>query len=99
MWVVVFVHVDFEFWDNVSELDTVYIDVHGDVSADIMHGTDINVSFTENEIFPDVEVLVDNGLFVLLPSEPKGIEISIAGSVFRLDVIPPTPDIVVVPLK
>jgi len=64
-----------------------------------VHGANINLLLPEDKVFPDVEVLVNNELLVLLPSKEKGIEIGIAGGVFSLNIIPPSPDIVVIPLE
>jgi len=99
VWVVVCGHVYLKLWNDVSEFDSVNIDVHGNVCANIMHGTHVNLLLSQDQIFPDVEVLVDNMLLVLLPSKEKGVEISIAGSVFCLNIIPPSPDIMVIPLE
>jgi len=64
-----------------------------------VHGANINLLLPEDQVFPDVEVLVNNELLVLLPSKEKGVEIGIAGGVFSLNIIPPSPDIMVIPLE
>ena len=64
-----------------------------------MHGTNVNLLLSQDQIFPDVEVLVNNMLLILLPSKEKGVEIGIAGGVFCLNIIPPSPDIMVIPLE
>jgi len=64
-----------------------------------VHGANINLLLPEDQVFPDVEVLVNNELLVLLPSKEKGVEIGIAGGVFSLNIIPPSPYIMVIPLE
>lgn len=99
MWVIMVSHVYLELWNDVTKFDSVYVDIHGDVSANVLHGTNVNLLFSQDQIFPDVEVLIDNKLLVLLPSEEKGVEIGIASSVFGLNIIPPSPDIMVIPFE
>jgi len=99
VWVVVIGHVDVELWDDISELDSININVHGDVLANVVHDTDINLLLTVDKVFPHVEVLVDNSLLVLLPSEPESIEIGVTGGVLSLDIVPPSPDIMIIPFE
>lgn len=99
MWVVVGNHVLLKLRNDVSEPNTIDIHVHGDVCADVVHGANINLLLPEDQVFPDVEVLVNNELLVLLPSKEKGVEIGIAGGVFSLNIIPPSPYIMVIPLE
>ena len=99
MWVVVLIHVLLKLRNDVSESNSVDIHVHGYVCANILHGTNINLLLPEDKVFPLVEILVNNELFVLLPSKEKGVEIGIAGGVFSLNIIPPSPDIVIIPLE
>lgn len=99
MRVIVVHHVLFKLWHEVPKPDSVDIDVHGDVSADIFHGTHVDLPLSVDKIFPDEEVLVYNVLLVVLPSEEKLVEIGIAMSIFILNVIPPIPDVMVIPLE
>jgi len=99
MWVIVVGHVLLKLWDDVTELDSVHVHVGGDVSANILHGTDVDLPLSEDQVLPDVKVLLDDSRLIVLPSRPHSVEVSVAGSVLSLDVIPPSPDIMVVPLE
>ena len=46
IWVVVLSHVRAKFWDHISELDSVDVDVIGNVVADIVKNLLVNVVFT-----------------------------------------------------
>lgn len=99
MRVIVGDHILFKLWHEVSKPDSVDIDVHSDVSADIFHGAHVNLPLSGDQIFPDIEVLVYNVLLIILPSEEKFIEIGIAMSIFVLNRVPPIPDMMVIPLE
>ena len=99
MRVVVRNHVLFEFRDDVTESDTIDVDIHRYVGANIVHGANVDLLLAKNKVLPDVKVLVNDELLVLLPTKEESVEVCITSSILCLYVVPPTPNIMVVPFE